>query len=186
MKSFRSITAMVAFFVGASPMPVFGTSNTVDYAQRNEPFAVEPTIRPEVRAKEQAESLQTHRVDYPAMPMKPASVADRRSPLAVSEPRPKTVLPAVAQQPAVRTLPMNTLAHRVSSFDTKDRMASPPLVTKYQDSLRCATAINPGRYPVIEKQGLFARLNRFVFQRNRTPVTDAPVVSVNARKSAQP
>ena len=182
----RLAFAQIVFFGCAASIQAAGTGDPVDYAQRNDKFAAEPTIRPEVRAKEQAESLQNRRVGYPVVAQPTAPAADRRAALDVSEARPKTVLPAAAQQPAMRTMPMSAFSHRVSGLDAKDRMASPPMVAKYQDSLRAAAAINPGHYPVIEKPGLFARLNRFVFQRNRTPVPDAPVVSVSAGKPAQP
>ena len=144
-------------------MPSAGASNPAVAAERNETFDAGPTIRPEVRAKTQAESLQNRRVDYPALPQTPAPTADRRAPLNVGETRPKSVLPADVRPPAVRTPQLNTLSHRVSGLDPKDRLTSPPLVSKYQDSLRAAASLRPGRSPVIEKPGWFARLNRFFF-----------------------
>jgi hypothetical protein len=187
MKPSGATFAMLVFSCAVAAMRAAGAGQPADLAKRNETYAAAPTITPEVRAKEGAETLQNRRVDFSVREKaEPAVPADRRAAVEVNEARAKTVLPTESSRPAARTKAMSALNHRVSDLDPKDRLAPPTTVAKYQDGMRGATTIGAGGAVVIEKPGLFSRLNRFVFQRHRVPAAGAPIVSVRTGKVTVP
>jgi hypothetical protein len=150
----------------------------VDPALRNTPFSPAATIVPETKSPVIDAAVQDKRVEKTTIEKKPAAVGDRRAAIEVQETRDKNVREKNSRRPAVVEQPMSALNGREANISTDNKAAQPPIVSKYQDSMKAASATALARFPAVSN-ATTAKINRFVFRKNSSdpaPVTgDAPV-----------
>lgn len=155
----------------------------VDLAQRNAPFAPAATVAPGLQTPSRNEVVQERRVEKNPVEKKLATVGDRHAALDVQENQAKTVREKASHRPEVVEQPVSAFNHRAAPFATGTETTTPPTVTKYQESLKAASATNMAQYPAFDR-ATTAKLNRFVFRKNSpdpTPVTNgAPVTGAGS------
>jgi hypothetical protein len=137
----------------------------VDYTQRNAPFAPGASVTPDKKAITLDTAVADKRVDKTIIDKQPAAVGDRRAAIDVTETRAKTVRDKDSRRPEAVEEPRSAFDHREASISTADDTKRPPLVTKYQDSLKAASATNMARFPALD-HATTAKINRFVFRKN--------------------
>ena len=148
----------------------------VDYTQRNAPFAPAATVTPDKKKPTVDGAVQDKRVDKTLLDRKAATVGDRRAPIDVQEAREKQVREKESRRPEVREQRVSAFNHREARMSTSADSKKPMLVTKYQDSLKAASASNMARFPALDRS-TGAKINRFVFRKNGT---DSAVITSGA------
>ena len=137
----------------------------IDYAQRNAPFAPGASVTPDKKAITADTALAEKRVDKTVVDKQPAAVGDRRAAIDVGETRAKTVRDKDSRRPETVEEPRSAFDHRAAAISTAGDTQKPPLVTKFQDSLKAASATNMARFPALD-HATTAKINRFVFRKN--------------------
>jgi hypothetical protein len=150
----------------------------VDLAQRNGVFAPAATLTPEAKSPTVAGSLQEKRVEKKLIEKSEAAIGDRRAAVDVQEAREKQVRDKKSSRPEATEQSVSSFNHRESTITTASDATKPPMVAKYQDSLKAASMANMAQYPALDR-ATAAKVNRFVFRKNSpdpSPVTGgAPV-----------
>jgi hypothetical protein len=150
----------------------------VDLTQRNGVFAPAATVTPEAKSPTVVDSLQEKRVGKTLIEKSEAALGDRRAAVDVQEAREKQVRDKKSSRPEAAEQPVSAYNHRESTITTATDAAKPPMVSKYQDSLKAASTANMAHYPALDR-ATAAKVNRFVFRKNSpepSPVTGgAPV-----------
>lgn len=150
----------------------------VNPAQRNGAYAPAASLNPEKKAPVLDDAIQGKRVEPATIAKVPAAVGERRAAIEVREGREKNVREKNSSRPAAGEQAMSTFNHRPAPFTTAHDTTTPPVVAKYQDGLRAASAANMARFPALDR-ATTAKINRFVFRKNSpnpAPVTDgAPI-----------
>lgn len=139
--------------------------STVDYTQRNTPFAPGATVTPDKKKPQIDDSVQDKRVDKTILDRKSATVGDRRAAVDVHETREKVIREKESHRPEVREQPVSAFSHQRARIATDADSKKPAVVAKYQDSLGAASATNMARYPALDR-ATGATINRFVFRKN--------------------
>ncbi len=151
---------------GAIRAHAAAATSPLDYTQRNQPFSPAPSVAPEKKSPEANATVQNKRVEKTIVDQQPASVADQRAALAVTETRDKTIRDKDAHRPEVVDRTMSALNHREATVSTANESTTKPqMVVKYQDSLTSASATNMARFPALDR-ATGAKINRFVFRKN--------------------
>jgi hypothetical protein len=150
----------------------------VDPSQRNGAFVPASAAMPEAKSPVLNPGMQDRRLNLPTLDKTSAAIGDRRAATDVQETREKKVREKTASRPEAIEQATSTFNHRVAPFTTSESNAQPPVVSKYQDGLKAASAANMARFPALDR-ATAVKLNRFVFRKNApepAPVTsDAPI-----------
>ncbi len=154
------------------PARAADATTTLDATQRNTPYAPAATVTPEKQspAAKPDPSVQEKRFQTQTVERKSSPLLERRAPIDLRETREKNVINKDSHRPEAIEQPRSAFNHQPAGISTGDAAAKPPLVAKYQDSLKAASASNMGRFPAFD-QATSAKINRFVFRKNPT---DAP------------
>ena len=105
--------------------------------------------------------------------MPSTAIGDRRAATDIQETREKSVREKESSRPEAVEQTVSRFSHRAAPFTTANAAAQPPVVSKYQDGLKAASAANMARFPAIDRTTT-AKLNRFVFRKNApepSPIT---------------
>ena len=140
-------------------------TSPVDYTQRNAPFAPAATVSPDKKSPQLDEAVQTKRLETTVLDKPSSFLGDRRAAIDVQETRDKLVLEKASHRPGASVQPMSAFNHREASFTTGADARKPELVSRYQDSLKAASASNLARFPALGR-ATTAKINRFVFRKN--------------------
>jgi hypothetical protein len=137
----------------------------VDYTQRNDAFAPAATVAPGTRTPQLDSAVQDKRVETTTLDKKSAALGDRRAAIDVQETSKKAVREKESYRPEGQEQTMSAFNHREAPMATATDTKKPPLVTKFQDSLTSASAVNMARFPAAGG-ATTAKINRFVFRKN--------------------
>ncbi len=168
-----SCAAWVCFFAVLSLARAADATRTLDYTQRNTPFAPEAGVKPPVQSPAVVEDLQNKRVTPAVIDRKTSPVGDRKAAVDVNETRPKSVQEKVVKTPDSKAPTRNDLTDKRSGITTAKQI-NPQRVSKYQESLVAASATNMARFPAVGADTT-AKVNRFVFRKNAGEPVDSPI-----------
>jgi hypothetical protein len=171
--------------IGAASLSVFcltmaraDPTAPVDLSQRNGAFLPSAAIVPETKSPSPHAAVQDKRVEKTTLTKTPAAMGDRRAATDIQETREKNVREKKSARPEASEQAVSTFNHRPAPFTTANDTTQPPVVSKYQDGLKAASAANMARFPALDR-ATAVKLNRFVFRKNSpepSPVTGgAPV-----------
>jgi hypothetical protein len=158
-----------------------GATVSPDYTRRNEAFAPAATRVPKRPLPANDRILPAPRVRHPIATEKTVTaVGDRRARIDISETRAKLVIePDVHPRSAAQTKRLNPFNHRKAHIATASAGRTFPLVAKYRDRLAAANAAGISRVS-LSGRAVLARINRFVFRKNRTASAPASVTSAGS------
>ncbi len=165
--------AWVCFFAVLSIGRGADATRTVDYTQRNAPFAPEAGVKPSVQSPSVMEDLQNKRVTPAVIDRKTSPVGDRKAAIDVHETRPKEVREKTVKSPDSKSPTRSDLTDKRSGITTATQV-NPQRVSKYQESLVAASATNMARFPAVGADTT-AKVNRFVFRKNAGEPVDSPI-----------
>ncbi len=151
-------------------------TTTIDYTQRNTPFAPESSINPSKSTPQTNRSVQDARVEKQVREKAAAAIGDRRAAISVTEKTAKEVREKESHRPTAEKQQMSGFSRRPAAFSTAKDTHVPPTVAKYQDSLTAASATNMARFPAMDKDTKLT-INRFVFRKNGA---DSPAVAADS------
>lgn len=167
---------IAGFAICALPLRSADATTTIDYSQRNTPFApgVATPVVPEKQLpkSKENETVQEKRFDTTTVDRKTSVLGERRAAIDVKEARDKNVVEKNSHRPEMKEQPTSTFNHRSAAISTSNDTTKPPTVTKYQDGLTSASATNMARFPAVDR-ATNAKINRFVFQKNPAEPTVA-------------
>jgi hypothetical protein len=164
-----SLTPLACFFCCGAAAWAADATTTVDYTQRNSPYApaTGAAVTPDKESPKAKtnETLQQKRVDKTTIDKATSPLGDRRAAIDLTETREKQVKEKQSHRPEVVEQPKSAFNQRQAGISTAGNTYKPPMVSKYQDSLTSASATNMARFPAIDR-ATGAKINRFVFRKN--------------------
>lgn len=142
----------------------------LDMGKRATSFTPSPenAVSTEMRPLEHAEVLQDKRaLSGELLPRQDAIIGERRSPISVSETRPKQdyVLPENPEFPR-KDLVRNDWGERRARISTSDSYARSRTAERFQSKINEAAPVAREIRATIAKETTFDRINRFVFRKN--------------------
>src|SRR5947207_2223812 len=108
-------------------------TSTVDYTQRNVPYAPEASIAPATNAPVVDRAVQDRRVEKATVEKVPAALGDRRAAIDVAESREKVMREKDSHRPETVAQPTSAFNHRNAAISTAGDSHQPARVAKYQD-----------------------------------------------------
>ena len=179
---FSSLIGLASLSIFSPGAAYADATAPVDLAQRNGTFAPTGSIETGKKSPSRDDAVQEKRFETNVLGKKSAAIGDQRAALDVQEAREKIVREKDSHRPEAAAQKKSVLNHREAPVTTASDAAKPRMVTKYQDGLKAASALNMARFPAFDR-GTTAKINRFVFRKNSP---DAPAQTAAAITGGAP